>query len=108
VTEAKTAAAISSSESSFARRLKKARNWPRGSSGARWMFSASESSSARISVAVSCTTQGTGAFFARRFCLTSSSSAGSGERGAQIQAGVFPRAKRLWRGAHGSLHCGQV
>ena len=41
-------------------------------SGARWTFSASESSSA---MPPSRTTQGTGAVFARRFCFTSSSSA---------------------------------
>ena len=42
---------MSSSERPFSRRAWKARNWSSGCSGARWMFSASESSSPRMSVA---------------------------------------------------------
>ena len=51
------AAAISSSDWPFSRRAWKARNWSSGCSGARWTFSASESSSA---MPPSRTTQGTG------------------------------------------------
>ena len=42
---------MSSSERPFSRRAWKARNWSSGCSGARWMFSASELSSPRMSVA---------------------------------------------------------
>ncbi len=45
-----------------------------GSRATRYMFSASESSSARISDEASRTKQGTGAVFASRFCFTKSDS----------------------------------
>ena len=63
---------MSSSDWPFSRRAWKARNWSSGCSGARWTFSANESSSAEMSTLGSRTTQGTGAVLARRFCLTRS------------------------------------
>ena len=71
----KKAAAISSSLMPFSRRTWKARNWSSGCSGARSIFSASETSSIRISFPASETVQGTGVVLLRRFCLTRSSSA---------------------------------
>ncbi|PZO90959.1 MAG: hypothetical protein DI623_04905 [Sphingomonas sanxanigenens] len=61
MTPTKKAAAMASSVMPLSRSPKKARNWSSGCSGARSMFSTSDTSSTRMSLLASPTTQGTGA-----------------------------------------------